>query len=86
MEQTTVPEKTNRDITPQEIVDDVSITKETQKDRNKTPENIQKTPENTQKTRENSQNTLLQEEPINNRGAKYNLRPNPNANFSDSYR
>ena len=38
------------------------------------------------KTPENSENTPLQEEPINTRGEKYNLRPNPNPNYSDSYR
>ena len=38
------------------------------------------------KTLKNSENTPLQEEPINTRGKKYNLRPNPNPNYSDSYR
>ena len=57
----------------------------------KIPKNCKKEPNNpsdndTQKTPENSQNTPLQEEPINTRGEKYNLRPNPKPNYSDSYR
>ena len=40
----------------------------------------------TQKTPQNSENTPLQEEPINTRGEKYNLLPDPNPNYSDSYR
>ena len=42
--------------------------------------------DDTQKTPENSRNTPLQEEPITTRGEKYNLRPNPNPNYSDTYR
>ena len=38
------------------------------------------------KNPENSQNAPLQEKPINTRGEKYNLRPNPNPNYSDTYR
>ena len=33
-----------------------------------------------------TENTPLQEEPINTRGEKHNLRPNLNPNYSDSYR
>ena len=91
VEQTTAPEVENRNITPQEIPDDTPIIEETHKNKNntteiKTPENTQNVPKNTQKSPENSQNTPLQEEPINTRGEKYNLRPNPNPNYSDSYR
>ena len=42
--------------------------------------------ENPQQISEDGQNTPLQEEPINTRGEKYNLRPNPNPNYSDTYR
>ena len=37
---------------------------------------------------ENQKNDEVQKEktPTNTRGEKYNLRPNPNSNFSDSYR
>ena len=40
------------------------------------------------KTDENQENDEVQKEktPTNTRGEKYNLRPNPNPNFSDSYR
>ena len=38
------------------------------------------------KTPENSENNPLREEPIKTRSEKYNLRPNPNPNYSDSYR
>ena len=38
------------------------------------------------KNPENPQNTPSQEEPINTRGDKYNLRPNSNPNYSDTYR
>ena len=91
VEQTTAPEMENRNITPQEIPDDTPIIEETHKNKNnttdiKTPENTQNVPKNTQKSPENSQNTPSQEEPINTRGEKYNLRPNPNPNYSDSYR
>ena len=55
-----------------------------QKSRKKPQKNTPET--QTQKTPENSENTPLQEEPINTRGEKYNLRSNPNPNFSDSYR
>ena len=51
----------------------------------KTPN--ENTPElQTQKTPKNSGNAPLQEEPMNTRGEKFNLRPNPNPNYSDSYR
>ena len=45
----------------------------------------EKSPENTD---ENQDNDEFQKEktPTNTRGEKYNLRPNPNPNFSDSYR
>ena len=40
----------------------------------------------THKTPETTEHTPLQEEPINTCGEKYNLVPNPNPNYSDSYR
>ena len=86
VEQTTVPEETNRDVTPQEIVDDVSITNETQKERSRTDKKSRKKPRKNPGNHRNSQNTLLQEELINTRGEKYNLRPNRNQNYSDSHR
>ena len=79
MEQSTEPEEENHNEIPQETHDDEA-------------ENSQKTPKEntpeiqTQKTPENSENTPLQEKPINTCGEKYNLRPNPNPNYSDSYR
>ena len=79
VEQSTEPEEENHDDIQQEIQDEE-------------PEVSQKTPKEntpeiqTQITPENSENTPLQEEPINTRGEKYNLRPNPNPNYSDSYR
>ena len=84
MEQTTEPDhnhKTRADETPQQLnEDDDNNTQKTQKDTNtSTDDNIQKTPGN-------SQINPLKEEPINTRGEKYNLRPNPNPNYSDSYR
>ena len=81
MEQTTEPERETGNENSQETHDDVTdYPQKTQKDRNITPEiDIQKTPEI-------SENTPLQEEPINTRGEKYNLRHNPNPNYSDSYR
>ena len=94
VEQTTEPNENHENESPQQSGEDDQITQKTQKDienssendiRN-TPENSQNTPENSQNTPENSQNTPLQEEPINTRGEKYNLRPNPNPNYSDSFR
>ena len=79
MEQSTEREKTSHNEIPQETHDDEA-------------ENSQKTPKEntpeiqTQETPENSENTPLQEKPINTRVEKYNLRPNPNPNYSDSYR
>ena len=79
VEQSTDREEENHDEIQQEIQDDeTEISQKTPKET--TPET------QTQKTSENSQNTPLQEEPINTRGEKHNLRPNPNPNFSDSYR
>ena len=83
VEQTTVPDQNygnHGDEIPQQLNNDDNNTQKTQKDTNSsTDDDIQKTPEN-------SQNTPLQEEPINTRGQKYNLRPKPNPNYSDSYR
>ena len=42
--------------------------------------------ENPQQISEDGQNTPSQEEPINTCGEKYNLRSNPNPNYSDTYR
>ena len=78
VEQTTDLEEENYDEIPQETHS--YEVNSPQKDKNTTPE--KKNP----KTPENSQNTPLHEEPINTRGERYNLRPNPNPNYSDSYR
>ena len=78
MEQTTEPEKETNNENLQETHDDE--VENPQKDRNITPEiDAQNTPEI-------PENIPSQEEPINTRGEKYNLRPNPNPNYSDSYR
>ena len=53
------------------------------------PEDIQEIPtQNSPKTPENNSENDAQEaeEIVNTRGEKYNLRPNPNPNYSDSYR
>ena len=52
------------------------------------PETSQETPtQNPPKTPENNPESDAQDtEVINTRGEKYNLRPNPNPNYSDSYR
>ena len=79
VEQSTECEEENHDEIQQEIQDyETEISQKTPKE--KTAET------QTQKTPENSQNTPLQEKPINTHDEKYNLRPNPNLNFSDSYR
>ena len=79
MEHTTERKEENCDENLQEIQDEESKTSQ------KIPK--ENTPETqTQKTPENSENTPLQEELINTRGEKYNIRPNPNPNYSDSYR
>ena len=80
VEQTTEPNDDHENEIPQHISEDDQNTQKTQKESNKSSvDNIQKTPEN-------SQNTPLQEKPINTRGEKYNLRHNPNPNYSDTYR
>ena len=81
--QTTEPDQNcdnHENEIPQHISEDDQNTQKTQKEPNNS------SVDNTQKTLENSQNTPLQEEPINTRGEKYNLRPNPNPNYSDTYR
>ena len=87
-EQTTEPNENHENEIPQQNTEnDIQNTPEkTQKDSNNQDIDIQNTPEISQKKPKNSQNTPLQEELINTRGEKYNLRPNPNPNFSDSYR
>ena len=55
-------------------------TQKNQKDTNNASAN------DAQKTPENSQKTPLQEERLNTRGENNNLRPNPNPNYSDTYR
>ena len=80
VEQTTEPNENHENESPQQSGEDAQITQKTQKDiENSSVNDFQNTPENSQKT-------PLQEEPINTRGEKYNLRPNPNPNYSDSYR
>ena len=83
MEQATEPDQNyeiHADENPQQISEDDQNTQKLQKEPNNPSDN------DTQKTPENSQNTPLQEEPINTRGEKYNLRLNPNPNYSDTYR
>ena len=81
VEQTTEQNENHENESPKQSDKVDQITQKTQKDIGNSSENdIQNTPENSQKTQENSQNTQLQEEP------KKNLRPNPNPNYSDSYR
>ena len=78
VEQTTEPEKETNNENLQETHDDE--VENPQKDRNITPEiDAQNTPEI-------PENIPSQEEPINTRGEKYNLRPNPNPNYSDIFR
>ena len=82
VDQTTEPDQNHgndADEIPQQSNDD-NNTQKTRKDVNNATDN------DNQKTPENSQNTPLQEEPINTRDEKYNLRPNPNPNYSDTYR
>ena len=81
VEQTTEPERENNNENSQETHDDeIENPQKSQNDKNKTPQ------VDTQKIPENLENNPLQEEPINTRGEKYNLRPNPNPNYSDTYR
>ena len=80
---TTVPDQNQEnhaDENPQQLNKKDDNTQKIQKDANIS------TDDDSRKTPENSQNTPLQEEPMNTRGEKYNLRPNPNPNYSDSYR
>ena len=87
VEQTNEPNGNHESESPRQSDEDDQTTQKAQKGTKNSSENdIRSTPENSQKTQENSQNTPLQEEPINTRGEKYNLRPNPNPNYSDSYR
>ena len=80
MEQTTEPDENHENEILQQIIVDDQSTKKPQEDANNSlGDDIQKTPES-------PQNTPLQEEPRNTRGDKYNLRPNPNPNYSDTYR
>ena len=82
MEQTTEPDQNydnHKNEFPQHINDDENTQKIQKEPNNPSVDDIQKTPEN-------PQNTPLQEKPINTRGKKYNLRPNPNPNYSDTYR
>ena len=83
MEQTTEPDQNHEihtDENPHQISEDDQNSQKLPKEPNDPSDN------DTQKTPKNSQNTSLQEEPINNRGEKYNLRPNPNPNYADSLR
>ena len=80
VEQTTEPNDDHENEIPQHSSEDDQRTQKIQKESNiSTVDNIQKTPQS-------SQNTPLQEEPINTRRKKDNLRPNPNPNYSDSSR
>ena len=77
VEQTTGPNDNHEKEKPQQIIEDDQSTRKTEKD--SLDRGIQKTPEI-------PQHNPSQEEPINTRGDKYNLRPNPNPNYSDTYR
>ena len=82
VEQTTVP----KEITPTENAENEFDAINNQQDLQPNPTiDAEKSPENTD---ENQGNEEVQKEkpPTNTRGKKYNLRPNPNPNFSDSYR
>ena len=80
MEQTTQPDENHEIEKPQQTIEDEQSTQKTQKDANNSVnDDIHKTPKN-------PQNTPSQEEPTNTRGDKYNLRPNPNPNYSDTFR
>ena len=83
VEQTTEPDQ-NYDNHENEILQHISDDDENTQKTQKEP-NISSV-DDTQKTPENFQNTPMQEKPLNTRGEKYNLRPNPNPNYSDSYR
>ena len=79
VEQTAEREEENNNENPQEYhSNETEVSQKTPKEN--TPDT------QTQKTPENSQDSPLQEEPIHTRGEKYNLRPNPYPNYSDSYR
>ena len=80
VEQTTEPVENHENEIPQQTIEDDQSTQKTQKDANNSLD------DDTQKTPENPQNTPSQEQPINTRGDRYNLRPNPNPNYSDTYR
>ena len=80
MEQSTELNDNHENEIPQHFSEDDQNTQKTQKESNNSSvDDIQKTPEK-------FHITPLQEEPINTRGENYNLRPNPNPNYSDTYR
>ena len=82
VEQTTVPNEGN----PTKNAENENNVIDNQQDLQPNPTiDAEKSPEN---TGENQDNDEFQKEktPTNTRGEKYNLRPNPNPNFSDSYR
>ena len=79
VDQTTEREEGNHNEILQENYDDE--TKNSQKKQKKLHQKYK--PKNLQK---NMKTPPLQQEPINTRGEKYNLRPNSNPNYSDSFR
>ena len=77
MEHTTGPDENHAIEIPQQASED---DQNTQKKPKKTPVKHQKI---ILKNPENCQNTPLQEEPLDVRGEKLNLRLNPNLSYSD---
>ena len=82
VEQTTVP---NEETLPGNAENEIDAIDNQQDSLPNPTIDAEKSPENTD---ENQGNEEVQKEkiPTNTRGKKYNLRPNPNPNFSDSYR
>ena len=82
VEQITVP----NEVTPTENAENEFDAIDNQQDLQPNP-NIggEKSPENTDGNQENDE-VQKRKTPINTRGENYNLRPNPNPDFSDSYR
>ena len=82
VEQTTVPNTE----TPHENAENEIDINDNQQDLQPNPTiDAEKSPENTDGNQENDE-VQKEKTPTNTRGEKYNLRPNPNPNFSDSYR
>ena len=75
----------NEETLPENAENEIDIN-DNQKDLQPNPTiDAEKSPENTDGNQENDE-VQKEKTPTNTRGEKYNLRPNPNPNFSDSYR